>query len=344
MRRLFLFSALMTAAPAAAQDAPYLDDRSDPAALVNSLYNAINRGEYGRAYSYFATPPADSIDAYAAGYERTKHVDVIVGTPSEEGAAGSVFYQLPVAIAAYDDNDARTVFAGCYTLRLANPAIQADGFTPLQIESGALAPSDAEPEDALPGRCGDGADLPPHDAALDAARAMYRADFANECMTFEGYGGPEAMEPETFEFSHRYSFESADDPERKVRLFRFVCGAGAYNQTHVHYLADDEGKISQVQFSAPELDIRYVDDDRDDQVESVTVVGFQARPQIVNSDFDPATLTMSEHSLWRGVGDAASTSRWIFRNGAFSLVFHEVDASYDGEINPETMIDYESTP
>jgi hypothetical protein len=46
--------ALMTATPALAQDeADYLDDRSTPEAVISSYYNAINRAEYARAYSYF---------------------------------------------------------------------------------------------------------------------------------------------------------------------------------------------------------------------------------------------------------------------------------------------------
>ena len=51
----------------------------------------------------------------------------------------------------------------------------------------------------------------------------------------------------------------------------------------------------------------------------------------------------------RTANGAASAMRrraalWIFRNGDFSLVKYEVDASYDGEINPETVLDYDTAP
>ena len=47
-------------------------------------------------------------------------------------------------------------------------------------------------------------------------------------------------------------------------------------------------------------------------------------------------------------GAASATPRptgtWLFRDGAFSLVQYDVDASYDGEINPETVLDYNTAP
>jgi hypothetical protein len=43
----------------------FIDDRSSPETVIRSLYNAIDRDEFARAYSYFANPPADSVEAYA---------------------------------------------------------------------------------------------------------------------------------------------------------------------------------------------------------------------------------------------------------------------------------------
>jgi hypothetical protein len=48
--------------------------------------------------------------------------------------------------------------------------------------------------------------------------------------------------------------------------------------------------------------------------------------------------------LWRGLGDASDSGTWLFRNGDFALVRYEVDASHDGEINPDTVLDYETPP
>ncbi|MGO4843166.1 DUF1176 domain-containing protein, partial [Rhizobiaceae sp. 2RAB30] len=53
---------------------------------------------------------------------------------------------------------------------------------------------------------------------------------------------------------------------------------------------------------------------------------------------------LMSHAKWRGVGDASSTGTYIFREGTFTLVKYDVDASYDGEINPETVLDFNSGP
>ena len=42
--------------------------------------------------------------------------------------------------------------------------------------------------------------------------------------------------------------------------------------------------------------------------------------------------------------DASSTGTYLFRGGAFVLVQYDVDASYDGKANPETVLDYNTAP
>lgn len=328
----------------AQEAAPYLDDRSTPSAVIRSLYSAINRGEYARAYSYFAEPPAKDVAAYAEGYANTGQVEVLTGSPGEEGAAGSVYYELPVAIRATNAAGDQTVFAGCYTLRLSNPAIQDDSFVPMAIETGSLAKSDAAFEEAVPRQCGDGPELPPHDATLEKARAMHAAAAGPLCETSPDAMSEDDREPQVHSISFRYDYENDDDPEHVVRLVRFFCYRGAYNESHVYYLADEEGGVQQLQFARPELDIRYEDDDTEKPVESIRIDGYNARAELVNSDYDDQTLTISEFSKWRGLGDASSSARWQFRQGTFRLVHFEVDASYDGEIESETIVDYDTAP
>ena len=95
MKIALLALALLSATPlpGLAADDKYIDDRSDAAALVRSLYNAISRKEYGRAWDYFGDQkPAKTFDKFAEGYDDTARVDVATGGISEEGAAGSTFY------------------------------------------------------------------------------------------------------------------------------------------------------------------------------------------------------------------------------------------------------------
>jgi len=351
MKSFFFAAAIVSAlgalpsAPALAQEKPYLDDRSDAAALVRSLYNAVNRREYARAWDYFGDDkPAKDFDAFAKGYDGTERVDVETGAISEEGAAGSVFYQVPVAIKAVAKDGGESIFAGCYTARLANPSIQGVPFKPLHLEKGALKPAEGELAEAVPARCGDGPPPASRDAVKEQVEKAFVATYGTTCQTLGPDAEPGAADPEIHEIPYRYSYDAESDPERKARLFKFQCTYGAYNTGEVYYFADDTGGLRQLQFASPELDIRYENDNAEGKVESVTIIGYQTDDQLVNSDYDPAAKTLTSFSKWRGVGDASSTGTYIFRDGTFTLVKYEVDASYDGEINPETVLDFNTGP
>ncbi|MBP1857637.1 hypothetical protein [Rhizobium herbae] len=156
-----ILTSLLTAAvltgsclPASAQEQAYIDDRSDGAALIRSLYNAINRQEYARAYSYFSaeTPPSD-YRSFVEGYAKTVDVQVITGTVTTEGAAGSLYAPVPVAVKSTEKGGKEHVFAGCYITRIVNAAIQEPPFTPLHIESAELEEVKGPLEQALPKTC-----------------------------------------------------------------------------------------------------------------------------------------------------------------------------------------------
>ena len=139
MRVCAAFSvAVLAAAPAVAAAAPYLDDRSTPQAVISSYYNAITRHEYARAYSYFGEEAAPPYDKWEAGYGDTSWVEVSFGEIAQEGAAGSLYYTLPVRLEVQQTGGEHVRFAGCYVLRLAQPAIQAPPFEPMHIESADL--------------------------------------------------------------------------------------------------------------------------------------------------------------------------------------------------------------
>jgi hypothetical protein len=133
---------------------PYMDDRSDGLALIQSYYNALNRKEYSRAWSYYGEEkPAPDFAAFEDESSMIDMVDLVVGDIVTEGAAGSIFYQIPVAIRVTKQDSSETVMAGCFVARLANPQIQGDPFTPLHIVSDTLADAAAPVEDAVPASC-----------------------------------------------------------------------------------------------------------------------------------------------------------------------------------------------
>lgn len=331
------FAAASPAFPAFAQDQqpPYLDDRSTPQSLLRSLYNAIDRKEFARAYSYFANPPQPTLSDYARGYEGTESVTLVVGTPATEGAAGSTWYTLPVAVAATGASD--QVFAGCYTLRLADPQVQAEGFLPLAIEKGSLSRVSGPVEAALPTSCPDAPALPAQNIAVERAMEKFMATRLESC-----YG--ERADPQAWDIGFHYPGDAADAPESKATLIQIFCRRGPYNEVFVYYLADPEGEVNELHFAEPVLDIRYENDDSAGKLDSMNVIGFKTTDYLINPEYEPETRTLTSWAKWRGVGDASSLGRWIFREGDFGLVKFEVDPTYDGRIEHTTVVDYDTGP
>ena len=110
----------------------FIDYRSGPVETVSSFLNALNLKQYVRAYSYFQDPAAfpGPYDPFAAGYSDTGVIMVTFGTVQSEGAAGSLYYKLPLATKVITTTNTTQTFVGCYTLRLAQPAVQ--GTPPFQ--------------------------------------------------------------------------------------------------------------------------------------------------------------------------------------------------------------------
>jgi hypothetical protein len=176
----------------------------------------------------------------------------------------------------------------------------------------------------------------PGDAGLmDKARLLFEATAAATCDTDDNAGEP----PQVHAIGFRYSYDAEEDPERTAHLFRFFCFSGAYNEIHVYFLADEDGTVSPLHFAEPDYDVDYAGDS-DETVTAIAITGFSTTAQLVNSAYDPQTRTITAHSLWRGMGDASAHGRWAFADGGFHLVRYEVDASYDGEANAQTIVDY----
>lgn len=62
---------------------------------------------------------------------------------------------------------------------------------------------------------------------------------------------------------------------------------------------------------------------------------------LTNSTFDEETKTITSNAYWRGIGDASSIGVWEFREASFALKRYEVDATYDEEVNPQVLVDYD---
>lgn len=321
----------------------YLDDRSTPDALLRSLYNAINRHEYARAWSYFSAPPVKNFDKYAAGFAGTVHVDVATGRAIADGAAGSIFYQVPVAIRSVDKAGEEKTFTGCYTLRQLNPQLQEPPYRPLAIEKGALKVADDAYSltGALPESC-EGITAPEEtpDELKARVTALFTEAHRADCnLTEVQRPFLSGEQPEMFELRFRYDSDDVGS-ERTAHLFRFACALYAYNTSEVYYVADDYNAVTEASFAEPDLDIRYEDEEHA-KVKSMTIAGFNSASLLVNSEYDPASKTITSFSKWRGVGDAFSAGTWVFRNGRFVLTSYSVDAAYDEQEEPVEVLNYE---
>lgn len=153
-----------------------------------------------------------------------------------------------------------------------------------------------------------------------------------------GYGGPA---PEVFDFTWRSQYDEASDPERQYRLYQFNCYGGAYNFSSVFYGWSADDGVRALSFATPHIEVIYAQGDTlGEKLEGIEVLGFEARAMIANVRFDEASKTLNGGGYWRGLGDASDYGVWRFREGAFVLETYDVDASYNGEIDPERLVDY----
>ena len=147
-------------------------------------------------------------------------------------------------------------------------------------------------------------------------------------------------EPQSFDIRFRFDSDDPAQPQRLMQLYQFHCYSGAYNIIYVFFGWDQDTGLRPIALSHPQLDIAYETTADDSPVKSIAITGYSARFTAVNADYDPATKTITSGSLWRGIGDASSGGTWVFDDGEFVLRTYEVDASYDGESNPRTIIDF----
>jgi len=96
------------------------ENTSSPVGLLTAFYDAVNSKDFERAYRYWENPPGNSQN-FAQGYKDTTSVQLIVQLPARiDGAAGSIYAEIPTVIAARQRDGSERRFVGCYTMRKLN--------------------------------------------------------------------------------------------------------------------------------------------------------------------------------------------------------------------------------
>jgi len=114
------------------------DDNSDPVKTLAAYYSAINARDYRRAFRFWDSAPS-SYEQFARGFGDTDQVRLLVEPSTRvEGAAGSVYADIPAIIVSTMRNGGERVFAGCYVMRRSN--VQDRGW---QIYRGDVSPVSA---------------------------------------------------------------------------------------------------------------------------------------------------------------------------------------------------------
>ncbi len=129
----------------------YIDDRSTPSQVIVSYYNALNRGEYLRAYNYWVNPSGTlgSFTKFASGYKDTGRVDLVFGSITSNVGAWQIYYTVPVLLKASAINGVRANWAACYVLHQARPEnFGMPPFNSMGIELGSAQPYDLLVSDA----------------------------------------------------------------------------------------------------------------------------------------------------------------------------------------------------
>jgi hypothetical protein len=178
----------------------------------------------------------------------------------------------------------------------------------------------------------------PPDTAL--VRRLFTLAFTEPCNAAidGGYGG---TEPQVFDLSYKGSYDEPDAPARKFRLYQFNCNGGAYNFSSVFYGWDEIDGLQPLSLPSPSVKPSYDEAaaDGDGKLLKLELTGMTASFLVTNAEVDAKSGTIAATGYWRGIGDASSTGVWSLTDGEYQLVTYDVDASYDGEVNPIRVFD-----
>jgi len=172
----------------------------------------------------------------------------------------------------------------------------------------------------------------------DRATAIFSAAYQEACSGAFLEDGRLIEPPQRFAMTSPSSY--GGDPAPMV-LWLFRCNIGAYNVQSVALAYSEMNGVIPLHFATPDLNIVLEDpEDYESAVKEVQIMGWSATPFLVNAEVDAAAGELRQVGYWRGIGDASDMAVWRLADEAFRLIRYEVDASYDGAVNPEVLVTF----
>ncbi|HQZ12704.1 MAG TPA: hypothetical protein PK286_07425 [Devosia sp.] len=174
---------------------------------------------------------------------------------------------------------------------------------------------------------------------LGLVKRVFALSFAEECNWALGGAPGSGAEPAVYDITYKESFGLPTDPERLARLYRFFCGAGAYNEQHVYMIWESSFGLRPVQFAEPQIKTVHESDELESPLKSLSITGFSARTALTNSWYDADAGMIYTLACWRGICDASSRAAYTFADGGFALTTYDADPTYDDKVNVFRIFD-----
>jgi hypothetical protein len=165
---------------------------------------------------------------------------------------------------------------------------------------------------------------------IEAARAWAHRSLGSTCNVTAGKTVAELGDARLYDIRFRYRGQGQDEPDQVFTLIQLPCVSGAYNISSVFLTTgSQEGEYRLLSFAEPKLDYDYKDEAFTQLVAPPKAVGYIARSDLSNAQFDPVTGILSADAKWRGLGDAWSHGEWRFEEGDFVLARFAIDPIYN---------------
>lgn len=176
-------------------------------------------------------------------------------------------------------------------------------------------------------------------ADILAARKFAEPVLGKQCaFDDDDKGVPEGYN-NVFHLAFRTKGQDQDSPDYKRTLVQLACYSAAYNFSSVYLLRNDdkdEGGWELLAFAEPTADYDYADEYFSRLKAPPKVTGYITSTQLLNSEFDETSKTITATPKWRGAGDSWSSGEWQFGEGFFVLKRYEIDPTQQAPEGQET--------